>query len=522
MNLNRHMSMPQIIWILGTMVGLGLAVLMGSAIGTQDFRLVTIVLGAGVGIATFLLLGKNYWVLIPFSLGASFPAIPIGGRSLDFPELAIIGCTIFFALRLASRKEKLRILRSVNIPILLFVAWVGMVFVLNPVGLAMLGSQTGGARFYFKLGLAFSAFLVMSCREYTEKDIKWIFALLIFGACFSLVYGFAQYAITGPSVDPTTGMVMEEFYTWHQLLAGPPVTLVFLVFSRWSPREVFSLERVGLTVFYFLCLGLVLLSGKRMALASVILAPLVSAIMYRQFIYILVGVLIAATLLFAAVAGQGQLFKLPLVAQRTLSWLPGDWDPELQSMAGGTDDWRAELRRYAMANIQRDPWIGRGFSVDINETVAAVTQSKYVSGIDIQTAAYALGRSWHNRWLGYAADFGIPLSLIQLIVYIWVILLSAKVFYRYRNESLFGIFSLYLLIYTSSDCMASYTSGHTSLDAFARWWMYGILVAIYTQTQVAKRQDAPRSTTGPDQRVAVSSSHSVASLNASNSSTANL
>ena len=153
MNLDRHISMTQITWIVGTLVGLGLAVLMGSAIGSQDFRLVTIVLGAGVGIATFLILGKNYWMLIPFSLGASFPAVPIGGRSLEFPELAIVGCAVFFALRVASRKEKLQIFRTINIPILLFIAWVGMVFVLNPIGLAMLGSQTGRCSVLFQIGL---------------------------------------------------------------------------------------------------------------------------------------------------------------------------------------------------------------------------------------------------------------------------------------------------------------------------------------------------------------------------------
>jgi len=426
-------------------------------------------------------------------LGASFPALPIGGRALDFPEVAIVGCTVFFALRLASRKEKLHVFRSINIPILLFMTWVGMVFVLNPIGLAMLGSQMGGARFYFKLALAFAAFLIMSNRDYTARDIRWIFGILIFGAFFSLIYGFASYAIAGPQADPTTGMVTDEFYTWHQLLADAPLTIVFLIFARWSPREVYGLQRPYLMVAYFLCFGLVLLSGKRMALVAILLAPLVGAVLHKQFRYILVGAMLSLAILGVAVVGQGQMFSLPLVAQRTLSWLPGDWDPELQSMAGGTDDWRAELRVYAIENIKRDPLIGRGFAVDISETIAAITQAKNVTGVDMQTAAYALGRSWHNRWLGYAADFGVPMSILQVIVYAWVLMLSYRVFKLDTARSMISVFAAYLIIYTVRDLAASWTSGHTALDAFHRWWMYGAIVALYAQiTSTARKPSTSR------------------------------
>ena len=82
MEISRNISAIQLTWIVGTLVGLVMAVLMGSAVGGADFRLVATVLGIGLGVGTFLVLGKNYWILVPFSLGASFPAFPIAGRSL--------------------------------------------------------------------------------------------------------------------------------------------------------------------------------------------------------------------------------------------------------------------------------------------------------------------------------------------------------------------------------------------------------------------------------------------------------
>ena len=479
MEINRNISATQLTWIVGTLVGLVMAVFIGSAVGSADFSFVSIVLGVGIGIATFLVLGKNYWLLIPFSLGASFPALPVGGRTLDFPELAIAGSSLFFLLRLASRKEKLQIFRQVSVPILLFVAWVSMVFIVNPTGLAMLGSEMGGGRFYLKLALSFTAFLIMSNREYTEREMRWIFAILIFGAFFSLVYGFAEHALVGPAVNIMTGMVDNEFYTWHQLLAGPPLTITFLIFARWSPKEIFSFQRPWLLLGYFVCLALVLLSGKRMAVVAMIIVPLISAIAWRQFLPIFIAIILATASLFVLTAGHGQWFYLPLVAQRTISFLPGDWDSEMERLASGKDEWREELRFWAIEMIKAAPWVGSGFALNVKETAVAAAIGERGGTMDIQVASYVLGRSWHNTWLGYAADFGIPLSVIQAIIYIWVIVLSAKVFRQYGNRSLFGVFTLYLLLFTVRDLVASHTSGHTAFDAWARWWMYGVLVSLY-------------------------------------------
>lgn len=488
MNLDRNISSTQIIWAVGLLLGLGLAAYIGSAVGSQDLAPVALIIGASAAIGTFLFLGKDYWMLIPLSLGANFPAIPLGGRAIEFPELAIAACTVFFIIRVATRKEKLQLLTATKLPFLVFMAWVGIVFVLNPIGLAMMGASIGGGRFYVKLALAFAAFAILSSRTYTDRDIKWVIGFLIFGSFFSMFYSIATDMLVGPAVDPTTGLVKEEFYSWHQEMGAPALTMLFLVFARWSPREIFSIQRLLLPLVCIVCVLMVLLSGKRMALAAVFIAPLVGAVIYRQFIYIFLGGLMALGSLSILVAGQGQWFTLPLVAQRTLSWLPGDWDPELEYLRGGKDDWRAELRFLAKENIKRDPIIGRGFAVDISETITAVGMKTGGGGVgmDAQVASYALGRAWHNTWLGYAADFGIPLSIMQGIIYLTVLILSLKCFRFYGNRSLLGVFALYVLMFTARDLVASHTSGHSASDAFARWWMYGIVVAIYAQMLAAK------------------------------------
>lgn len=482
MDIDRHISTTQITLAVGLMLGLGLAFVVGSAVGSGDFQLVAMIFGAGIAMSTLLVLGNHYWLLIPLSLGAAFPAIPLGGRAIEFPELAITGCALFFLLRVATRQEKLNLFRSVNIPFLVFIAWVVMVFALNPIGLAMLGSSVGGGRFYLKLGLAFASFFILSNRTYSQRDMRWVFALLIFGALFGMTYNIAGHFLQGPQLDPRTGMVSEGGYSWHQVLSWPALTIAFLIFSRWSPKEVFGVQRPWLIVVYTACLLLVLLSGKRMALLAVLMAPAVSALMFRQLVYVFVASGALLFLIALLVVGQGQWFSLPINVQRTLSWIPGNWDSELQYVEGGHDEWRAELRRVALANISRDPWIGRGFAVDISETLTAVGMQMYEGSVEAQAAAYALGRSWHNTWLGYAADFGIPFSAMQGVILVLILVVSAKCFRQLGNQNMMGVFSLYVFIFTIRDLVASWTSGHSAYDAFDRWWMYGILVSIYLQT----------------------------------------
>jgi len=491
MNHLRNISGNQIVWAITLLLGLMCAAVLGSLIGGQDFRTLALFMSGCIVIATFLALGKHYWLLIPLSIGAKFPAIPLGGRSIDFPELAIACCFVFFVLRVATRHENLHLFRSVNTPILLFMAWVFIIFTLNPVGLAFFGSATAGGRFYIKLVLAFAAFAILSNRTYTENDIKWVLGLLVFGAFFGMIYGIAEYAVVGPQVDPTTGIVQESFYTWHQVLSWPAITLAFLIFSRWGPKEIFGLRQPLALITYICCLALVLLSGKRMGLTAVLLAPVVSAIMYRQFIFLPIAIAAFLVIVVTLVSGQGQWFNLPIVAQRTLSWLPGDWDHQLDSMRGGADEWRAALRRIAITNIQRDPIVGRGFFVDFQEAMTAIDMQSRGGDLDVQVASYALGRSWHNIWLGYAADFGIPISIIQAFLFAWVLIIAARLFRTVEGFSYQRVFVLYLFIFTIRDLATSWTSGHSSVDAFNRWWMYGIMVAIYLQNKVS-RGYAPR------------------------------
>jgi hypothetical protein len=362
--------------------------------------------------------------------------------------------------------------------------WVLFVFCLYPVGFAVFGAATMGARFYAQLVLAFMAFLIIASREITEKDCKWIIIFILAGSCINAAYSAGSYLIFGPGdeiLNPEADA--GGFYTWHQNLAGPALAVVFLLFAWKKPSEILGFGRPKLLLIYLLAIALTLYSGKRMALIAVMIAPLISAIIYRQYTYIFAGAILATTLFLSVIFGHGDIFKFPPQIQRTLSWLPAKWDSEFQSMAAGQDPFREALRRFAMENIERHPIIGRGFAIEYSEIIGQIGASRYMGGDDMQAAPYAIGRAWHNTWLGYAADFGIPLSVMQAFIYLTALVVAFKTCRRIPIRTHRSILAIYFLIFTVRDILASHTSGHSATDAFAGWWMYGILFSLYAATK---------------------------------------
>jgi hypothetical protein len=143
-----------------------------------------------------------------------------------------------------------------------------------------------------------------------------------------------------------------------------------------------------------------------------------------------------------------------------------------------------------MENIERHPIIGRGFAIEYSEIIGQIGASRYLGGDDMQAAPYAIGRAWHNTWLGYAADFGIPLSVIQGVLYLTVLIVAFKTSRAHPFGSLQSIVAIYIVIFTVRDLLASHTSGHSALDAYARWWMYGLIFSLFAATKVKSRPRA--------------------------------
>jgi O-antigen ligase len=253
--------------------------------------------------------------------------------------------------------------------------------------------------------------------------------------------------------------------------------IVMILLSRFYSRELFSAQHVGFLVLMLVACGLVLLSGKRSALAAVPVTLVVAAFIRKEYGFVLFWITSAFVTLAAIVVLHGSLFTLPMVAQRSLSWLPGRWDPSLAGMKGGRDEFRVGLRELAIEKIKRDPWIGTGYAVD--RVLAGRLNSIVGFGTEKLVLMMATGSSWHNTWLGYAADFGIPGSVLQGVIYLYIIWIGWRLLRRLPEGSMMQVFVFYVVLHTFRDLASSHHDGHSSLGPYLRWWMYAIVIAIH-------------------------------------------
>jgi hypothetical protein len=456
-----------------SLAGLIVAGFLGSVIGEgYVLELYAIIFGL-VGAIVILWLGPKYWLLIPFSLSFSAPVIPLGQRAVELPELVIVVCAIIFLIRISLRAQRIHLLRSDHIPFLLYTGWAALIYFHNPIGFSGFGASSGGGRFYLKIFLAFAAFLIVANQRITNRDCKWILIGTVVGSALDLGKMLVFYYIFGGGemfADPL------ESYSWQQQLSTVPLVIVLVLFARYSSAEILSLTKIWRSFLLFVCIPIILLSGKRAAVGSLVLYPAIAAFCRREFRYVFLWVVCALVGAAVLVGGQGTVFHLPLTAQRSLSWLPGQWDPQLAFMEGGKDQFRTNLRSLAVEKIRRDPWIGRGYDVQLQ--AAQRLMSTMGNKSDALITQMALGSQWHNQWLGYAADLGIPASILLAVIYLFVISRSWWGLPRLPRGSLLQTMVMFILIRTVTTLAFSQTGGHSATDAFDRWWMYGVLVSI--------------------------------------------
>lgn len=474
-------GVPNLVPIFLIVGGLLLAVAVGSLIGSSQWSDVYVGVWALMGIVSVLWLGAKYWLLIPFSLSFTAPVIPLGNRAVELPELAIVVCAVLFVVRLSLKAQKLHLFRSDHVPFFMYTAWAALICFRHPIGFAVFGASSGGARFYMKIFLALTAFLIIANQKITNRDCKWILIATVIGTALDLVKIMFVYYLYGGSamfVDPL------ENYTWQQQLSTVPLVIILILFSRYRSTEIFNLAKLWRPMLLLICVPIILVSGKRAAVVALGLYPLLAAVFRKEFRYAFLWAAAAAVAGALLVLGHGTLFHLPLNAQRSLSWLPGQWDSRLDSMEGGQDIFRARLRDLAREKIRQNPWIGAGYDVNMQDSARWMLTAG--NKFDAMITQMALSSQWHNKWLGYAADFGIPASILLAIIYVFVISRARWALPRLPDGSLLQTMVMFILISTVVDLAWSHTGGHTATDAFDRWWMYGVLVSIAQAARIQK------------------------------------
>ena len=263
--------------------GCVLAVYAATETAAGNTRSLILIFAAICGGIFIINLKENFWLILPVGLSLNLPTIPLGFRQISSQELAITLATLLFILRIAMHNQPIKLRPIWSWPIFFYLACVALSFTLRPVGLWAFGSNSGGARYYVQIALAFSAFLILSSIAPKERHLKFILIACLLGnlitAGWNILCYFLFPAFTWLTTAPTAFAEEESFYSWHQALSQVSLPVYTFILVSMPFQRLFSVKNLFWSIPCLIaCLIVTALSGKRAAMAMMFLFPLVIAL----------------------------------------------------------------------------------------------------------------------------------------------------------------------------------------------------------------------------------------------------
>jgi hypothetical protein len=231
------------------------------------------------------------------------------------------------------------------------------------------------------------------------------------------------YSAFTPLTSQESDMVLGE--TRLAFLQTLGYTLVLYVVVQTNPLSLIKINHFGSLCLYLSGLGMILLSGFRNTAILAISCTVLSVFLRDRFM----GVVRITSALIVIILGSIIIsytnINLPLTAQRTLCFLPGNWDPVIAIDAKDSSDWRYEMWEMA---INSDKYIhnkkfGDGFGfmrTDYERGVDMMYGRTSLRADEAKQEMFLLNGDLHSgpvgtiRFVGFAG-FALLLPLFYLL-----------------------------------------------------------------------------------------------------------
>lgn len=361
------------------------------------------------GIAVVLLfvygLGDRCWMIIPFCLPieGNLNFVPFG---FSIQELSIITVYCYLLLKMIFGQD---VAWKIG-PAMIWIPLGGVLAVLlyhwissGDIGIKLLGGTGWGGRKYFKVAMAALTIpLLASYPGFKWQDLQKIPLVYFLGSFVDIVPELLTTFI------PATAPLVWKIYSGVNLgeygatlkgnfgggegvsrigtLAKVGVASGLVCLCYFPPRTWLQPNR--LWVIPCLLLGglLCALSGFRNTIfryGLVMLAGLFATVRFRTFLlapFFVIGALVIG-------ATQGTVFNYPKTIQRSLSFMPGNWDLKVAEDAEGSSRWRQKIDElFYKEYFRQAPLLGKGYHFDPNlakqatDIYLAVAQARAVAG----------------------------------------------------------------------------------------------------------------------------------------------
>jgi hypothetical protein len=187
------------------------------------------------------------------------------------------------------------------------------------------------------------------------------------------------------------------------------------------------------------------------------------------------GVFLAIGVL-AAVVMVAFSSKLPFTLQRSLSFLPLDFDREALDSGESTIDWRIQMWTGLLPQIPKHLLLGKGYTLTAEDfDMTAGFTAFNAREFDSSQSGVALAGDYHNGWLSVIIPFGIW----GVIGMCWFLFVGGRVLYRnyrYGDPEIRNLNTLLLALFLHATVNFTFANFHTDLINFTG--LLGLSVAL--------------------------------------------
>lgn len=406
-----------------------------------------------VGLLAIPLLIRGHHVALIFAWNAAITPAFLPGQPFLWVPLAVIGLGFAIVNRFTSAEAGFSSTPSVSRP-LLFLLMVTLVTAAlrGGFGLRSFGSETYGGRNYAYIVAAILGYFTLSSQRIPLEKVDRYVALFFLTGLTSLIPNLAYlggrswfflfnlfppvYAIEQALGDVSLDMQIARVFG----LSFASIALLSWLLAHYGLRKVFNWRYPGALFLFVVSLTACVFCGFRSFLIIFLLC------VGLQFIFegllttrnFLVG---SAVLLVIAGLVLPNASKLPLVVQRTLSFLPLRLNPVAEMSAEGSTAWRLEMWRVLLPQIPQYFFKGKGFGIDSTDLALAEQNNRFGMGFE---GAIAAG-DYHSGPLSLI----IPLGVWGVIGFAWFVIASIRYLhkqYRFGDPQLQRI-NTFLLAY---------------------------------------------------------------------------
>jgi hypothetical protein len=407
-----------LVWIAGMIAG---PYLVGA---TLSGNLVPILVLAAICLLIFMFgIGRDKLCLLPL-LGTFIPGkLTFLPFQLGFSDICAIALLVYYLITYTALQR-----RSMHIGPLVFfipiVAFAAIILSHEPsFGLRSLGTGQEGGRVAILIQVAAFAYICgVSVDSIPPRFLNRFPLYCVAGTLLASIPFFITTIKPGlaPYFYLVTDYINKSAYMSDVLNSGnivenggqavSGITIAAFLLSYYPITTWWRPGRWWVPALMLLAFGLVLIGGYRNYLVTFAVTAIVATWCHYSWrsLFFAPFFLLAAALLGSM--NDSHFIHLPIPAQRTLSFLPGNWDPEVIESAKGSNEFRNRIIDvYRTEYAHKSPLLGNGTSYDSEEFARLnfLMETHETSDGYYQSKAFITGKMFHNGWISVYDSVGV-------------------------------------------------------------------------------------------------------------------